>query len=151
MKATLSVLIALAGLFSSGAYADAESYCQLKFRAHTDTFILFSKGSGRGKVTCYEGSQPVSEAEVNISIDGFGPGLGAFDVRGESEHIAISSPEQLEGSYFVGQGAIGAGDAAGDVMGFKSEQSELAFQTRMHSVRGGGLMLNATRWTITLE
>ena len=146
----LSILMMTAGLFSANAFASQAS-CDLSFNVRTDTFILVSTGGGHGVVVCYDEFETVtSQADVNIHITGFGPGIGSFHVRGDSYLIPITSPEQIEGTYFVGQGGIGAGEAVGDVMGFKSEQSELAFQADMGMVRGGGLFLNATRWTITL-
>lgn len=151
-QTTLSLLIAAASLFTSSAFAQSQPSCDLKFSVQTNTFLIISTGGGHGVVTCYDASANViSEADVDIEIAGIGPGIGSFSLRGIARDIAITAPEQIEGTYFVGQGAIGAHTAVGDVMGFKNVDSPLGFEVDMGVVRGGGLFLSGTHWTITLR
>lgn len=147
------IIVSLAiGLFASGAFAQsAQPHCQMKFSANTVSFLVGSAGNGTGVVTCWDAlGQQAPPVNVNIEIGGFGPGIGGFQVRGVTGPIDIANAAQIEGRYFVGLGNIGAGKSAGDVMGFKSDSNDLAFQSRMTYSQGGGLMLNATWWTITL-
>ena len=48
---TLSILLAITGLFSAGALAQKQTTtCEMSFAVRTDTVILFSRGVGRGVV-----------------------------------------------------------------------------------------------------
>lgn len=151
-KTILSALIVISGLFSTGAIAEDQpaAYCQLKFSAQTDTFILINTGRGRGSVTCYADGVETARARVQIAIEGFGPGLGHFEMRGVAARIEVTSPEQVEGVYTVGAGNIGVGGAAGTLMGFTRHGDSLHFEASSNS-RGVGAMLAGTNWTITLE
>ena len=149
--AKLSILAAVAGLLmSNGAYAQSEpSACKLLFRVHIDSFLILSKGAGRGVVTCTSAGKE-SKSKVDIAIDGIGLGLGTFDLQGASGSIGVADPRELDGTYAVAEANVGLGGAVGASLGFEGQENGLSFTGNVNAGQGVGVFLNGTRWTISL-
>lgn len=154
MKANLSMLIVAAAMLLSniaGAQEAQPAGCNLKFRVHIDSILIFSKGQGRGVVTCQSADGKVeSKAKVDITIDGIGLGLGTFDLQGISGSIGITDPRLLAGDYAVAQANVGLGGAVGASLGFEGQQNGLSFTGMVNAGQGFGALLNGTRWMIRL-
>jgi hypothetical protein len=152
-KSALSILFTFATLLiASSAHAETEPEgCKLFFKVHIDSFLVFSKGQGSGKVTCTDANGKVEyKSKVSISIDGIGLGLGTFDLRGASGSIGLTDPSELSGTYAVAEANVGVGGAVGASLGFEGQDNGLSFTGNVNAGQGFGAFLNGTRWTINL-
>lgn len=129
----------------------APAGCRMEFQVRVTSYVLYTEGRGTGKVVCKnaDGTERTSKS-VRISIEGVGPGIGEFSLRGVAGNLGILDPQEIEGTYAVLQANVGVHGAAGATLGFEGQDNGLSFSGSVAAGHGWGASLNGSTWTIRL-
>lgn len=147
----------MAAFLAGAAHADnmsvvQPSACGMTFNVHVESFLLFSRGTGVGVVECHDAFNQVSSmANVDISVEGLGLGLGIFDYNGVVGNLGILNPAQIEGTYGVADVNVAVVGGLGAAVGFEGQKNGLSFTASLAGGKGLGVSVNGQTWTITLQ
>lgn len=147
------IVTGLLGLFlaQNAPAATTPAGCELHFKVRVVSRVIYSAGSGTGRVTCADaaGNQLTSKPVI-IKVHGIGPGLGEFSMRGHAGNVGILDPKEIVGEYAVADANVAVGGGAGASLGFVGQDNGLSFGATVSAGHGWGARLNGSVWEIRL-